>query len=343
MRAGLLKKRRPTAKATDPTAPASSTIPTTADDRPRPRPRPSVTGLVICFNEEANIGGCLDSLEWCDEIIVVDSFSTDRTPEIARRYETVRFHQRRYRGGAGQRNWALGLVKTDWVFVLDADERCPPALRQEIEELLSGDPPPSEAYTVGRRCYFLGRPIRFSGWRNDRVIRLFRRGAGYYNNRRVHEEVVTARPAPLLRHRLDHFLIDSFDDYVRRINLYGYWGAAQYWRDGRYPSPAAQVLLRTPWRFVRTYVVQLGFLDGMHGLVFCILQTYATYLKWSLLWSWHQDAKRGRQPVLPEFDDDPAVWSGLAAIQSDRAGRKASPSDLSPRPAVARTPVPDQP
>ncbi len=284
-----------------------------------PLDRPPVSGLVICYNEESNIEACLDSMAWCDEIIVVDSFSTDRTPELAQARPNVRFYQHAYRGGGAQRNWALELVRHDWVFVLDADERCTPDLRQEIEALLAAGPS-HEAYMIRRRCFFQGRVLRFSGWQRDQVIRLFRRGAGYYSKRRVHEELVTLGPAPLLQHRIDHYFIERFDAYVERVNRYGYWGAAQCWRDG-VRSSYSQVLVRPTWRFLRTYLLQLGILDGMRGLVFCMLQSYATYLKWSLLWSWHDNMKRGRPPVLPAFDDDPAVWQGLARIESARARR----------------------
>jgi len=293
------------------------------DQRPSSgRTRATITGVVACYNEESNIESCLSSLDWCDELVVVDSFSTDLTAEIAQQNPKVRFYQHAYYGDGAQRNWAINLVRTDWLLILDADERCPAALREEIEELLAAEPA-HDAYTIPRRSYFLGRRIRFSGWQNDRVIRLVRHGAGYYSRRRVHARVVTSGPAPLLQNPLDHYMIECFHSYVRRINLYGYWGAAQCWRDG-IRAGAMHVLIRPATRFVRTYLLQLGFLDGMRGLTFCMLQTYASYLKWSLLWSWHVNAARGRAPLLPEFDDDPTVWSGLRQVERRRAARARS-------------------
>jgi hypothetical protein len=199
--------------------------------------------------------------------------------------------------------------------ILDADERCTPDLRREIEALLRARPK-YDAYTIRRRCFFLGEPIRFSGWQNDRVTRLFRRGTAYYNNRRVHERLITAGRAPILRHRMDHHLIVDFREYVQRINRYGYWGAAQCWRDNK-KAGFAKVMANPIWRFIRTYIWRLGFLDGTRGLVFCMLQAYATYLKWSLLWSWSVDARRGRSPELPEWEEDPAIWRGLARITKE--------------------------
>jgi len=272
-------------------------------------PRPTISAIITTFNEEAHIAGCIESLLWCDEILVVDSFSTDRTPEICRGYGKVRFFQRTYYGSASQKNWAMDQVTNDWILIFDADERCTPALQREIEELLAAGPR-EDAFTIKRRVYFLDRVIRFSGWQHDRVVRLVRRGTARYPNRRVHADMVTRGPAPVLRRSMDHYMADSLDEYIKRIEKYSFWGAAQNWRDKR-TSGFTQVFGRSIWRFLRTYVFQLGVLDGMHGLVFCMLQAYGTYLKWALLWGWHVNAARGRSPNLPIFDDDQATWRGL--------------------------------
>ncbi|HEX2223487.1 MAG TPA: glycosyltransferase family 2 protein, partial [Thermoanaerobaculia bacterium] len=267
-----------------------------------PAHRPPVSAIITTFNEEAHIAGCIESLLWCDEILVVDSFSTDKTPEIARSYEKVRFYQRTYYGSASQKNWAMDQVRNDWILIFDADERCTPALQKELEALLAAGPD-HDAYTIRRRVYFLDKVIRFSGWQHDRVVRLIRRGTARYPNRRVHADMVTRGPAPVLRNFMDHYMADSFDEYARRIEKYSFWGASQNWREGK-KSGFAEVFGRSVWRFLRTYIFQLGILDGMHGVVFCMLQAYGTYLKWSLLWGWHINAARGRMPNLPIFDAD---------------------------------------
>ncbi|HEY4595316.1 MAG TPA: glycosyltransferase family 2 protein [Thermoanaerobaculia bacterium] len=276
---------------------------------PSPSPRLRVSAIITTFNEEANIAGCLESLLWCDEILVVDSFSTDRTPEIVRGFEKVRFYQRTYYGSASQKNWAMDQVTNEWILIFDSDERCTPALHQEITELLA-EGPGFEAYTIKRRVYFLDRVIRFSGWQHDRVVRLVRNGSARYPNRRVHADMITRGPAPVLRSFMEHYMADSLDEYVRRIEKYSFWGAAQNWREKR-QSGFSQIFGRSVWRFLRTYVFQLGVLDGMHGLVFCMLQAYGTYLKWALLWGWHVNAARGRAPNLPIFDDNEETWRGL--------------------------------
>lgn len=271
--------------------------------------RSTVAAIVTTFNEEKNIAECIESLLWCDEILVVDSFSTDGTPEIVRRYEKVRFYQRTYYGSASQKNWAMDQVGSDWILIFDADERCTPELREEIESLLAGSPR-HEAYTIKRRVYFLDKEIRFSGWQHDRVVRLVRTGTARYPNRRVHADMITRGPAPVLSNPMLHHMTDSLDEYLRRIEKYSFWGAAQNWREGR-KAGFLEIFGRSLWRFLRTYIFQLGILDGMHGLVFCMVQAYGTYMKWALLWGWHVNARRGRQPTLPIFDDDESTWRGL--------------------------------
>ncbi len=291
-------------------------MPPSRDQHP-PSARPRVSAIITTFNEEANIAGCVESLLWCDEILVVDSFSTDRTPEIVRSFEKVRFYQRTYYGSASQKNWAMDQVTNEWILIFDADERCTPALQREIEQLLAAGPT-HEAYTIKRRVYFLDRVIRFSGWQHDRVVRLIRNGSARYPNRRVHADMITRGPAPVLQSPMEHYMADTLDEYVRRIEKYSFWGAAQHWREKR-RSGFAEIFGRSTWRFFRTYLFQLGILDGMHGLVFCMLQAYGTYLKWALLWGWHINAARGRTPNLPIFDDSEETWRGIETTESAAA------------------------
>jgi glycosyltransferase involved in cell wall biosynthesis len=268
---------------------------------------PKITAIITTLNEADEIADCIESLLWCDENMVVDSFSTDRTVEIARQYDKVRVLERTYFGAASQKNWAIDRASHDWILILDADERVTPELRQEIEQVLSTGPS-SEAHQIKRKTYFLGREIRFSGWQNDRVVRFFHRRSARYPNRRVHADMVTRSPALVLRNPLVHFMVDDFREYVRRIEKYSYWGAAQLWREHRRARPF-EVLVRPCWRFIRTYLVQRGVLDGMVGLVFCIIQAYGTFLKWATLWSWQSELSRGRAPELPSFDEDEKTWA----------------------------------
>ncbi len=285
--------------------------------------RPAVSAIVTTFNEEKNIAACVESLLWCDEIFIADSFSTDRTPEIASRYPQVKFVQRTYFGSASQKNWAMDQVAHDWILIFDADERCTPKLQREIERLLASGPE-HDAYTIRRKVYFLGRRIRFSGWQHDQVVRLVRRGTARYPNRRVHADMMTLGPAPLLRNSMVHYMAETLDEYIPRILKYSFWGASQGWRDGR-RSGFFQVWGRSAWRFVRTFVFQLGFLDGMRGLVFCMLQAFGTYMKWALLWGWRVNARRGIDPDLPVFDEDENVWRELEPVTPAEPAEPVAP------------------
>jgi len=287
-----------------------------APDEAPPQGHPRVSAVVTTYNEENNIGDCIESLLWCDEIVVVDSLSTDRTPEIAKAYPKVRFLQRPYRGSASQKNWAMDQTAFEWILIFDADERCTRELQEEITTLLAAGAG-AEAYTIKRLAYFMDRVIRYSGWQHDRVVRLIKKGAGRYPNKRVHADMQTRGPAPVLTNPMLHYMVESFDQYLPRIVKYGFWGAAQGWKTGR-KSGFVEVFARPLWRFVRMYIVQFGFLDGMAGLVFCLLQAFGTYLKWAILWEWRANAARGRMPKLPEFDDDEAVWRW--GEQGDAAG-----------------------
>ncbi len=264
--------------------------------------RPKVSALVLTFNEERHIGACLERLQWCDEIVVVDSFSSDRTPEIARRFDRVRLLQHTYYGAGPQRNWALRHLRHEWILIFDADERCTPELRDELQAILLSAPS-LDAYTIHRRVFLLGRRIRFSGWQHDRVVRLVRRGTARYQNRRVHAKMIHSGDAPMLRHSMDHFMSDNLDDYIRRIVKYSWWGAGQAYRDGK-RAGVFTIATRSAFRFLRTYVLQLGFLDGTLGLVFCLLQAAGTYMKWSMLWGFRLNEARGIPPTLPDFDEE---------------------------------------
>jgi glycosyltransferase involved in cell wall biosynthesis len=268
---------------------------------------PKISGVITTFNEEDNVEGCIESLLWCDEIVLVDSFSTDRTLELAARYDKVKVVQRKYFGSASQKNFAMDQTSSEWILILDADERCTRELEAEIKRVLASKDP-AEAYVINRRVYFMDRVIRFSGWQHDRVVRLVKRGAGRYPDKRVHTDMQTRSKPRMLSNPMLHYMIESFDQYLPRIVKYGFWGAAQGWKTGR-RSGFFQIFVRTVWRFLRMYIFQLGILDGMAGLVFCMLQAFGTYLKWAILWEWRANAKRGRQPKLPEFDEETDTWT----------------------------------
>jgi glycosyltransferase involved in cell wall biosynthesis len=293
-------------------------------DGGRPQPlRRRVSAIVTTFNEAESIAGCLESLAWCDEVLVVDSHSTDGTRQVARRFDGVRVLRRTYYGAASQKNWAIDRCRNDWILILDADERVTPQLRNEIEKILAS-PVAATAYSIRRRTYAMGSEIRFSGWQHDRVVRFFRRGEARYPNRRVHADMQTLQRPEVLDGVLDHHMVETLEEYAERTRRYAFWGAAQLWRDGRRNIGLWHVLVRPTWRFFRTYFLQLGVLEGFRGLVMCGVPAYGTFLKYAAVRSWESDLERGHGPQLPEFDDDPATWAWPA--------EKPGPVGLRPQP-----------
>jgi glycosyltransferase involved in cell wall biosynthesis len=242
--------------------------------------RAPLSVVVIAGNEALTIRGCLESARFAEEILVVDSYSTDETAAIARSCG-ARVLQHEFEGFARQKNWAIGQATHEWVLALDADERVTPELAAEIQALLAGSPP-HEAYQVRRLNFFLGRPMRFTGWGFDRVTRLFRRHVRF-KDVEVHEAIDLPGPFPLLRGRLDHHSFRSFAQYLRKVDLYSDYGARRAHREGRRAS-IGTILLRPAARFLRLYVVRLGFLEGMHGLVLSLLGGFTVYLKYARLW-----------------------------------------------------------
>lgn len=289
--------------------------------------RPKISALVTSYNVESRIGDCLESLSWCDSILVVDSFSTDSTVEIASSFDKVQVKQHAYYGGAAQKNWALKEIRGDWVLVLDSDEVCTPQLRQEIQDLLLSGPE-HDAYQINRRTYFLRKRIRFSGWQHDRVARLFKPGTARYEDRRVHASLVFNGRAPVLKNPMDHFMVDSLVEFVERTAKYAHWGAAQAYRDGRRMS-VLDLLVRPIYRFLRTYFLQLGFLDGLRGLMFTMIQATGSFQKVFILLGWQINEARGIRPTdLPEFEDgfekgaaEPSTAGRVEAFEARRASR----------------------
>lgn len=267
--------------------------------------REPLSVIITTFNEERNIADCIESVLWADEIFMVDSFSSDRTMELASGYP-ITIKQREYYGSAAQKNWSLDRVQHDWVLILDADERTTPELAREILEILV-DGPDYKGYYIRRMNIMAGKMIRHSGWSTDRVIRLFHRANGRYPNRRVHADVDIEGPVPILRHPLIHYTFRNFDQYLEKSLNYSQWGAAQAFREGR-RAGFAEIGLRPMWRFFRTYFLQLGIVDGLHGLVVCGLQACGVFLKYAWLWDHQTQQKLGEPVDLPSFDEDDSTW-----------------------------------
>jgi len=248
--------------------------------------------IVPTFNEEANLAECLASVGFASEIVVVDSFSTDRTGEIARSYG-ARFVQHEYVNSATQKNWAIPQAENEWVLLVDADERVSPELAAEIRDLFRSGPK-HQGYWISRRNHFLGREMRHGGWETDAVIRLFRRDSARYEDREVHSEIDLPGPLPTLRSPLVHYSFRSWRQYWPKIEKYTDWGASQALRDGK-RSGVVSILVRPLLRFLKMYIVRLGFLDGAEGAQLALLGAFSVYLKYSKLWEMTRRSGRDRR------------------------------------------------
>ncbi len=268
--------------------------------------------IITCYNEEKNIKDCIESVLWCDSILVIDSFSTDRTLSIAVGYPKVKILQRKYYGSASQKNWAIKKSNSEWMFVLDADERCTPELKREIIDVVrKGE---HSVLSIRRKTYFLDKELKYSGWQDDRVTRVLKKGAGRCPKLRVHGGIEPFHPPYSLKEPLLHYMVRDVKEYKHRLDKYGYWGASQLYVDGK-SNGLFNVAIHSAWRFFRTYFLQLGFLDGITGIRFCYLQSYGTYKKYALHLSWIRAERKGIIPILAEFDKDPETWGDEGGIQ----------------------------
>ncbi|RMF73422.1 MAG: glycosyltransferase family 2 protein [Acidobacteria bacterium] len=238
--------------------------------------------LVTTKNEQETIGACLASVAFADEIVVVDSGSDDRTVEIARSHG-ARVLEHPYESPARQKNWGLAQCRHERVLILDADERVPEPLADEIRALLRADGPLADGYWIRRENVFLGRVIRHGGWESDRVIRLVHRDRARYDDRMVHEEIALDGPLPQLRHPLRHETFRSFDQYWPKVDRYARWGAQDAWQRGR-RAGALTPVARGAATFLKMYLLRRGFLDGGHGLVLAGFSALTTFVKYARLW-----------------------------------------------------------
>lgn len=269
--------------------------------------RVPVTALIHTLNERDYIEDCIRSVEWADEIYLMDSFSTDGTVKFVReRFPKVRIEQREYLGAASQKNYAIDRAMHDWIFVIDADERVTPKLRDEIARTLEG-PLNLWAFSVGRLNFMLGKPVRFSGLQRDRVTRLFHRGHARYPNKRVHADLLVDGATGHLEHKMDHYYIRNFDHMIAKMTRYANWGAAQMFIDGK-TTNLSGVIGHPIAKFVRDYIVNFGFLDGTRGFISVGMHVYYTFWKYAKLWEFTQLKKLGKNVPLPKLDEEGGRW-----------------------------------
>lgn len=231
---------------------------------------------VVALNEEERLRPCLESVAWVDDVVVVDGGSNDKTAEIAREY-TDRVLFRAWPGYGAQKNFAVAQCRGEWVLSLDADERVPDALREEIVTTLASVPREA-GFLVPRRNFFQGRWIRHGGFYPDYQLRLFRRERGRFTEAAVHESVRVDGPTGRLRAPLDHQSYRGVEDFVARANRYSELAARELAGRGE-GGGAVDLLGRPAWRFASMYLLRGGFLDGWPGLVLAALYAHYVFLR----------------------------------------------------------------
>lgn len=241
-----------------------------------------ISVIVTTFNEEPNIERCLERLGGFGEVVVVDSFSTDRTLEIARRFPVV-IYTRPYVSAARQKNWALGMVRHRWVLILDADEVLTDELLGEIEAF--NESTGVHGFWIRRESHYLGGPIRHCGWQRDKVLRFFDRDKGRYEDVEVHEEVSVQGRTSMFSAKLAHYPYHRLEQHLEKIERYSAAGAREFVKRGG-KSPLVRMVTHPPFRMVRMYVMQGGFLDGKRGFILCLLSSYGVLLKYAKAWEY---------------------------------------------------------
>lgn len=233
--------------------------------------------IIITKDEELNIRSCLESVAWADEIIVVDSGSSDGTAEICRELG-AKVYVHDWPGFGAQKNRALSYANKDWVLSIDADECVTNELRASIEAALD-HPSGNEAYEISRLSSYCGRFIRHSGWHPDYIVRLFKRKAARFSDDLVHERLIVEGDTGRLHGTLLHYAFDDLEEVLYKINQYSSAGAKMLYQRGRRTTLTAAVL-RGIWSFFRTYFLRGGFLDGQKGFMLAISNAEGTYYRY---------------------------------------------------------------
>jgi glycosyltransferase involved in cell wall biosynthesis len=248
--------------------------------------RSTISAFVVCCNEERQIRRCLESVSWCDEIVVVDSGSTDSTLQICGEF-TNKIIQKPWRGYVEQKRFALEQCSADWVLNLDADEEVSPLLKQEILGVLAEDagptPPSYHGYLVNRVVFFLDRWWRKGGWYPEYRLRLCRRERTTWSGVDPHEKGVVDGPTRRLTGELHHYSFADLTDYMRRMNTLASNAAETMVANGRKAS-FIDIVVR-PWtRFFKFFVLKRGYREGLAGFIVAVIEGVSVFLKYSKVW-----------------------------------------------------------
>lgn len=259
-----------------------------------PKPRQKLSVLIPAGNEERNIVACIESARFADEVVVVvDAASKDKTLELARTHaDRVLVHE--YINSAAQKNWAIPQLTHPWALVVDSDERLTEELKRDILQVLEADGP-HDGYRIFRQNHFMGKAIKGCGWQRDKVLRLFRKDRGRYQDRHVHADIIfpDGQPASVgtLKGKFLHYTYESFDHYLQKFFRYSQWAGED--RAERTENVGwRHLLLRPLWRFFRQFVLFQGFRDGKIGFIICFMAAVSVFLKYAQAMEIHSTTRR---------------------------------------------------
>lgn len=248
-----------------------------------------ITAIIPTFNEEHNIQAAIDSVKFADEIIVVDSFSTDNTVKIAKE-NGVRLLQREYENSASQKNWTIPQASHEWIVLLDADERIDEELKTEILSIVKSGQTNPVAYWIKRRNFFMNKEIKYSGWQGDKVIRLFMRDKCKYEPKSVHAEVLADGQVGVLKHKLIHNTYKDIFHYLKKWDRYTTWSARDRAKRGENPG-LYHFLVKPAFRFFQDYILKGGILDGLTGFIICCLSSSSVFMRSLKVWQFKHTPK----------------------------------------------------
>ncbi|MEN2488539.1 glycosyltransferase family 2 protein [Flavobacterium sp. B11] len=238
--------------------------------------------LIITLNEEDHIKSLLEDIDFADEIIVVDSYSTDKTVSIVESFANVKLIQNHFVDYTAQRNFALDQAKNQWVLFIDADERLTSELKSEIVTAINSENAAS-AYFIYRIFMFKNSRLNFSGWQTDKIFRLFNKSKCRYNEERtVHEKLIVDGKIASLKHKIIHYSYSSYEDYKSKMYNYGILKANEKSAKGK-KSYFLMQLFHPLYTFLYQFIIRFGFLDGKKGIIICYLNAYSVYIRYKEL------------------------------------------------------------
>lgn len=241
-----------------------------------------ISAVVLTKNEEKNIKDCLGSLKWCDEVLIIDDYSEDKTTEIAESFGAKVYKKKLENDFAGQRNFGLEKAKGDWVLFVDADERITPALREEVIKLLSYKVTKYSGFYLKRRDFMWGRELKYGETGNVKLLRLAGKDVGLWK-RRIHEVWEVKGNIGTFHSPLLHYPHQTLREFLAEIDWMSTLHAQENKKEGK-KANIFKILIYPKLKFIDNWILKLGFLDGVQGLLVAFLMSFHSYLAWSKLW-----------------------------------------------------------